>query len=397
MPGQGSIKFYLFEGPKKEGVLPIYMRITYARKKAELHTGYTCTKKEWNPANQNTRNNNVINSKLSDKKAAVYSYLAELEKENKPVTAALLKDLLTGRSKVKINLLDYLANHVQEITTRAQIKTISLNKYKQSQTTLHGYIPEKYGVSDILIDQVNYEFINGYDLYLKTSLNLHKNTINKYHSRLRTLLLRALAEGIVSKQPYANFKLVTQKTDREFLSQEDLTKIIEKDLSHNKSLDKVKDLFVFSCYTGLRFQDAQNLTLDNLTSYNKKAFLRFAQEKTGRAIDIPLLPAAKKILEKYKNEPERKILNKLLPKISNQKVNSYLKVISDLTGLKKTLTHHMARHTFATTICLNNGMPMEDVSKLLGHSSLKTTAIYGRITQDRLQKSMERINKKFSH
>ncbi len=119
--------------------------------------------------------------------------------------------------------------------------------------------------------------------------------------------------------------------------------------------------------------------------------MRFAQEKTGKAIDIPLLPVAKKILDKYKDEPERKILGKLLPKISNQKVNSYLKVISDLAELKKTITHHMARHTFATTICLNNGMPMEDVSKLLGHSSLKTTAIYGPITQDRLQKSMEKL------
>ncbi len=393
MAGQASIKFYLFEGPKKGGVFPIYMRITFARKKAELHTGYTCTKKEWNEANQNTRNNNVINSKLSDKKAAVYSYLSELEKEKKPVTAALLKDLLTGKSKVKINLLEYLARHIEEITIRGQIKTISLNKYKQSQTTLHNYIPEKYGLPDLLMDQVNYEFINGYDLYLKQTLNLHKNTINKYHSRLRTLLLKALAEGIVAKQPYANFKLVTQKTDREFLDQEDLAKIISKDFSHNKSLDKVRDLFVFSCYTGLRFQDAQNLSLDNLTTFNKKAFLRFAQEKTGRAIDIPLLTAAKKIIDKYKNESERKILNKLLPKISNQKVNSYLKIISDQAELKQTLTHHMARHTFATTICLNNGMPMEDVSKLLGHSSLKTTAIYGRITQDRLQKSMDKISK----
>src|SRR5450755_159505 len=394
MPSQASIKFYLLESTKKEGVLPIYMRITFNRRKAELHMGFTSTKKEWDPANQNSRVSRAINTKLSEKKAAVYSYLSELEKEKKPVTAALLKDLLTGKTRVKIRILEYLENHIQEITIRAQIKTISLNKYKQSQTTLHNYIPEKYGLPDLLMDQVNYEFINGYDLYLKKTLNLHKNTINKYHSRLRTLLLKALAEGIVTKQPYANFKLVTQKTDREFLSQEDLGKIVAKDLSNNKSLDKVRDLFVFSCYTGLRFQDAQNLTLDNLTTFNKKAFLRFVQEKTGRAIDIPLLPAAKKILDKYKNEPERKILNKLLPKISNQKVNSYLKVISDLAELKQTLTHHMARHTFATTICLNNGMPMEDVSKLLGHSSLKTTAIYGRITQDRLQKSMEKINRK---
>lgn len=394
MPGQASIKFYLFEASKKEGVLPIYMRITYARKKAELHTGFTSTKKDWNEANQNTRNSTTVNKKLSDKKSAVYAFLEDLEKENKPVSAAILKNLLTGKTMVKTRILDYLKNHIQEIITRAQIKPISINKYKQSLASLKAFIPEKYGVPDLTMDQITYEFINGYDLNLKKSLNLHKNTINKYHSRLRTLLLRALAEGIITKQPYANFKLVTQKTDREFLSQDDLTQLINTDLSHNRSLDKVKDLFIFSCYTGLRFQDAQNLVLDNLTSYNKMAFLRFAQEKTGRVIDIPLLPAAKKILDKYRDEPERKILHKLLPKISNQKVNAYLKTISDLAGLKKTLTHHMARHTFATTICLNNGMPMEDVSKLLGHSNLKTTAIYGRITQDRLQKSMDKINKK---
>jgi integrase/recombinase XerD len=394
MGNQASIKFYLFEGPKPSGVLPIYMRITYARKKAELHTGFTCTKKEWNLADQNTRTSTTVNRKLSDKKASVYSFLEDLEKENKPISAAILKDLLTGKTRVKTRILEYLENYIEETVTRGQIKTISVNKYRQSLSTLKAFIPEKYKVPDLTMDQISYEFINSYDLYLKKTLNLHKNTINKYHSRLRTLLLRALAEGIITKQPYANFKLITEKTNREFLSQEDLTKLIDKDLSHNKSLDKVKDIFVFSCYTGLRFQDAQNLKIDNLTSYNKKAFLRFAQEKTGRAIDIPLLPVAKKILDKYKDEPERKILHKLLPKISNQKVNAYLKTISDLAELNKTLTHHMARHTFATTICLNNGMPMEDVSKLLGHSSLKTTAIYGRITQDRLQKSMDKIIKK---
>ncbi len=370
-----SIKFYLLNRDETASLRPIYMRITFNRKKAELHTGFTTTLKDWNAANQNSRKNSTINKSLSERKAAVYMFLDELEKANKPATAALLKDLLTGKAKVKVSVLEYLDNHIKEITIRDQIKTISLNKYKQSLTTLKNYIPEKYGKVDLLMDQVNYEFINGYDLYLKKTLNLHKNTINKYHSRLRTLLLKALAEGIITKQPYANFKLVTEKTDREFLSQEDLSKLVTKDLSHNKSLDKVRDLFVFSCYTGLRFQDAQNLTMDNLTTYNKKAFLRFAQEKTGRTIDIPLLPAAKKVIEKYKNEPERKILNKLLPKISNQKVNSYLKIIGDQAELNKTITHHMARHTFATTICLNNGMPMEDVSKLLGHSSLTLSTI----------------------
>jgi integrase/recombinase XerD len=389
-----SIKFYLFEGSKASTSLPIFMRITYNRRKAELHTGFTCNTKDWNKSNQNTRSNNIINQELSNKKAAVYTYLVNLQNGNKPISAAILKDLLTGKNKVKVNLLEYLERYIKELGIRAQIKPISLNKYTQSLNTLKVYIPSKYGLPDLSIDQVNYEFINGYDFFLKQTQKLHKNTINKYHSRLRTLLLRANAEGILNKQPYSNFKLITTKSNREFLDQDDLTKIIGLDLSHNKSLDRVKDIFLFSCYTGLRFQDAQNLTAENQTHYKKKSFLKYIQEKTDIAVDIPLLPIAKRIIDKYKNEPERKILKKLLPKISNQKVNSYLKIISDQAELKRPLTHHMARHTFATTVCLNNGMPLEDVSKLLGHSSLKTTQIYGRITQERLQKSMEKINKK---
>jgi site-specific recombinase XerD len=238
---------------------------------------------------------------------------------------------------------------------------------------------------------VDYEFINAYDLFLHETYSLHKNTINKYHSRLRTILLKALAEGHIFKQPYANFKLNTVKTDREFLSQQEIDLLIKLDLSSNQSLDRVKDLFLFSVYTGLRFQDAQDLTMDNLISYKNKPSIRFIQQKTSRAIEIPLFPVVKKMIDKYKACPERKILNKLLPKISNQKVNTYLKIIGDLAGVNRKITHHIARHTFATTICLNNNMPLEDVSMLLGHSSLKTTQIYGKITQERLFQSMNKI------
>ena len=192
-----------------------------------------------------------------------------------------------------------------------------------------------------------------------------------------------MAEGIINKQPYSNFKLKSVKSERDFLQQDEINKIIKLDLSGNKSLDKVRDLFLFSCYTGLRFQDAQNLTTENLINFKEKPFLKHIQEKTGRAVDIPILPIVSKILEKYKSAPEREIFHLLLPKISNQKANSYLKVISALSGIGRQLTHHMARHSFATTICFNNNMPMEDVSKLLGHSSIKTTQIYGRITQQR--------------
>lgn len=394
MVAKVSLKHYLFTGRKTSGALPIFLRITYNRKKAELHAGYTSTAKDWNKQDQVTKSNLSINQELAKQKAKLYDLVIELQKKNRPISAAILKDLYTGKNQTQAHLLEYLKAFIEETTIRGQIKAISLNKYRQSAKTLNEFIFAKFGLNDLPIEQVTFEFINGYDLFLKQQYNLHKNTINKYHSRLRTLLLRGLAEGILQKQPYANYKLITTKSDREFLNMDDLTKIIQLDLSHNSSLDKVKDLFIFSCYTGLRFQDAQNLVIENLTTFKNKPFLRYIQEKTGRAVDIPILPVIKKIIEKYKLSSERKVLNKLLPKISNQKVNSYLKVIGELAGLNQSLTHHMARHTFATTICLNNNMALEDVSMLLGHSSLKTTQIYGRITQARLLSSMQKVSKK---
>jgi len=389
-----SLKHYLFEGRGSSGSLPIYFRITCDRKKAEVHSGYSSTKQDWNAAGQLTKSKSTVNKELLNQKSKVTDLKIELEKNNKPVSASILKELYSGKSKVHSHLIEYLSQYIAELKIRNEIKLVSLNKYEQSKKTLVEFISKKYGLPDVTIDKVTYEFINAYDLFLKTDYKLHKNTINKYHSRLRTILLKAQAEGIINKHPYSSFKLITTKSERTFLSDEDLQKIVTIDLSHNLSLDRVRDLFVFSCYTGLRFQDAQNLTAQNLSTHKNKSLIRYLQQKTGGAVDIPLLPIAKSIIDKYKNSDERKVLNLLLPKISNQKVNAYLKIIGDLAGVSQIVTHHMARHTFATTICLNNNMPMEDLSKLLGHSSIKTTSIYGRITQQRLTESINKVSKK---
>jgi len=394
MGAKVSIKYYLLTTRATKGELPIYLRITMDRKKAELHSGYTCIAKDWLGEEQLTKSNNTINNELSKKRTNIYELIIDLERKNKAVSATILKDLLSGKNKIEIGLLAYFERHIVEIKIKNEIKTISINKYNQSVNTLKEYIQKKYKKQESIINQVDYDFINGYDLFLRETYSLHKNTINKYHSRFRTILLKALAEGHLFKQPYANFKLNSVKTDREFLSQIELNKIIEFDLSHNSSLDKVKDLFIFSVYTGLRFQDAQSLTIDNLGKYKNKAFIKFIQQKTSRTIEIPLLPAAIKIIDKYSKTAEREVFKKLLPEISNQKVNAYLKVIANLSGLNRTISHHIARHTFATTICLNNNMKLEDVSMLLGHSSLKTTQIYGKITQDRLHQSIKSITKK---
>ena len=389
-----SLKYYLLTTRTTIGKLPIYLRITANRQKSELYTGYTATLKEWSQEDQLIKNNPIVNQELSKMKSKVYELIIDLEKTKKPISTNILKSLLSGKQLIDISLIQYFTKHLSEIQIRNEIKNISIAKYKQSLNTLIAFIPYKYKVQDITLSQIDYDFVNSYDLYLREVHELHKNTINKYHSRLRTILLKALAEGHIIKQPYANFKLNSIKTDREYLSQKELNKIIELDLSHNQSLDKVKDIFIFSVYTGLRFEDAQSLTTESLTYYKEKQVIKFIQQKTNRSVIIILLEPVSLIVEKYTDIDERKVFNKILPKISNQKVNMYLKVIADLSGINRKITHHIARHTFATTICLENNMPLEDLSMLLGHSSIKTTQIYGKITQERLYQSIQSISKK---
>jgi site-specific recombinase XerD len=392
-----SLKFYLYkEEESKNASLPIYLRLIYSRNKAEIYTGYSCTTKEWDERKQMTKNQATINRELVSLKNQAYDTFAELKRNNLPITAKIIKNLLTGKEKAEIGLLYYFETHIAEISQKAEIQALSIEKYKQSLKSLKTFLETKYNVSEYRLSQINYSFINVYDVFLKSTQQLHRNTANKYHTRLKTILRKAYAEGITTQQPYSTFKLKSQKTNREFLTQSELDKLIEIDLSGNESLSRVKDIFLFSVYTGIRFQDAQSLSIKSLIKEKKNYYIHFTQSKTGQTINIPILEVAKSIIDKYDDSNERKILKKILPRISNQKVNAYLKVISDLAGIRP-ITHHIARHTFATTICLNNEMPIEELSKLLGHTSIKTTQIYGRITQERLTKSINKINKTLSH
>jgi integrase/recombinase XerD len=387
-----TLKFFLYSDGKNRSELPIYLRITYERKKAEYSIGYTCPANKWNSETETAKDSN-INRIIAEIRSKAYELFADLLRQNQPVSANLLKRLLSGKDKAEIGLIFYFERYIDHITLKGEIQKVSINKYRQSLTSLKKFIFHQYGLTDLNLSEINFSFIDAYDLYLKTEQKLQKNTINKYHSRLRTIISKAFNENLITKQPYKSFKLVNQKTDRGYLTNQEISAILKIDLSQNKSLERVRDIFLFSVYTGIRFKDAQSLTIHNLFKEKKDQLIRFNQLKTGSPISIPLVKQAISIIEKYKDLPERKISGLLLPKISNQKINAYLKIIGDIAGIEKNITHHLARHTFATTICLNNNMPMEDLSKLLGHTNIRTTAIYGRITETRLKESMNKLQK----
>lgn len=225
---------------------------------------------------------------------------------------------------------------------------------------------------------------------------MENNTVMKHIQRLRKMVTLAYKMEWIDKDPFIKFKPTYIKNEREFLSEDELQSIIEKEFEIER-LELVKDLFVFSCYTGLSYIDVMNLNEDNITfGIDGGKWIITNRQKTHNKVKIPLLPIAEELIQKYKGHIKTKKTKTLFPNISNQKLNSYLKEIADLCKIKKNLTFHIARHTFATTVTLSNGVPIETVSKLLGHSKIATTQIYAKVIERKVSGDMALLKLKLS-
>lgn len=221
------------------------------------------------------------------------------------------------------------------------------------------------------------------------------NYVNKQHSRVRTVLHKAVREGIISANPYGKFKLKNEPTTRERLTEEELEQVATHSFAGNSSLIKVRDFFLFCCYTGLRYGDAYDLKMKDIKEESDGSqAIDILMGKADGKVYVPLLEPAKEIIVKYVNDNARKVHGYVLPRYSNQKVNLYLKTIAELAGIEKELTHHVARHTCATYL-LNNGVPIEVVQNILGHTDVKTTKIYAKMLHSTVRKEMNRINERF--
>ena len=206
----------------------------------------------------------------------------------------------------------------------------------------------------------------------------------------------AYANDWIDKDPFFNWKAKLKVVDREFLSEEEIQNIIKKVL-HIPRLDLVRDVFIFSCYTGLSYVDVKKLSKDNIVrGIDGDYWIKTKRAKTDSTSNIPILSNANVIIQKYKNHPDIVNTNKVIPILSNQRVNAYLKEIADLCGITKNLTFHLARHTFATTVTLTNGVPIESVSKMLGHKSLKTTQHYAKILDRKVSDDMAMLKDKLA-
>jgi site-specific recombinase XerD len=270
-----------------------------------------------------------------------------------------------------------------------------LRRFKSSLASLEAYLIHK-GRSDVLLRELSHTFITGYEVFLKSVRNVGHNTAMGTIKKLKQIIKICLANEWIDKDPFMNYKIKNRDTNRPFLVQDELNRIITLKCLTDR-LARVRDIFVFSSYTGLSYADIQKLSQSDLVVGNDgEQWIHTTRVKTDTASRVPLLPQAVKIIEAYKDYPRCVTKGKLLPVMSNQKMNEYLKEIADRCDINKKMTFHTARHTFATTVTLTNGVPIETESKMLGHKTLRTTQQYAKILDQKVSEDMKLLRDKLA-
>ncbi|MFZ2430542.1 MAG: site-specific integrase, partial [Lutibacter sp.] len=361
-----GLLFYLKKGKvDSQGKAPIYLRITVDGKRSEITTKRYLESNRWsNEANRaigRTEDIRELNAYLDILTAKVYRHYKDLIEANRQVTSETLKNQILGIEEKERTLVALFKSHnanVKKLVGK-EFAPSTLERYETVLKHIQDFIKAQYNVTDISLKNVDHQFITGFEFYLKTTRNCAHNSTIKYIKNFKKIIRIAQANNWISSDPFINYKVHLKDVEREFLSEEEIQAKINKNL-HTPRLDLVRDIFIFCCFTGLAYSDVKKLTQNNLVmGIDGERWIKTKRTKTDTRTNIPVLPTAEAILEKYANHPQVLHSEKLLPVLSNQKMNAYLKEISDLCGFTKNLTFHLARHTFATTVTLTNGVPLE--------------------------------------
>lgn len=284
---------------------------------------------------------------------------------------------------------------VREQYERGDICKATVLRWERCVVYLEEFLLGKENVNDIQMKKLTSGMVDDFEHFLRVRKKCANNAAVKYIRYLKNVVRVGIANKWIDDDPFIGKRYTRTKTEREFLTEDELKAIMKLDLSALPRLDLVRDTFVFCCFCGLAFVDISTLTRDQIvTDDNGEEWIRKARQKTGEVSTIPLLDIPKMIAEKYRNHPKAVAKNLVIPVISNQRMNSYLTEIADLAKISKHLTTHIARHTFAT-MSLNNHVPIETISKMLGHSDIATTQIYARMLDHTISEDMERMRAKF--
>ncbi|WP_108822198.1 site-specific integrase [Dysgonomonas sp. Marseille-P4361] len=375
---------------KNNGNVPLFCRITIDKKEARFGMKFDVNPATWSVKAGRAigRTSEVVelNSIIDQTKTALFNIYNDILLSEVNVTAEKVKNRFLGISTKEHNLLEHFVRHNEDVKKLIGISKskATYQKYEVTRKHLTNFIKEKYNLTDISFKEINHLFLTDFEVYLLTSCGCNSNTTAKFMQFFKRIVIIAKNNGWIKIDPFANYKIRIKKVDRGYLSQEEVEAIMAKEFS-TKRLEQVRDIFIFSCFSGLAYIDVKKLRKENIrTSFDGNLWIIGKREKTDVSFSIPLLDVPKKILEKYEGTlPE----NRILPVPSNQKMNAYLKEIGALCGIDKEISFHLARHTFAT-LTLSKGVSIESVSKMLGHTNIRTTQIYARITDSKISHDM---------
>jgi site-specific recombinase XerD len=385
------------------GLLPIFIRITVNGERIEFSTKRFTPSDKWsvegNRMKGTSAESKATNSYLDTLKAKVYDYQQQLIWEDELVNAENMRNKILGIEKRSYMIIGIFQQHNDEIKALIgkDYAAATHVRYETSLKHTADFLKWKYKVSDLDIRKIDHDFITSYEFYLKSVCNCCQNTTSKYIKNFGKIIRICLANGWIQKNPFINYKSKMVEVERAFLSMEEIETMLNKVFVSDR-LNQVKDIFLFSCFTGLAYADVKKLSRKNIAiGVDRERWIYINRTKTDTRSNIPILPIASYLLEKYEDHPQVVNQDKLLPLLSNQKMNSYLKEIADACGINKELTFHIARHTFATTVTLSNGVPIESVSKMLGHKNLKTTQHYAKILDLKVSNDMQILKEKFGN
>lgn len=385
-----KVLFYLKKGSeKRNGEVMIMVRVTVNGKLCQFSSKLSVLPENWNIATGKAKGKDAgrINSMLDNIKASLNTIYFEQQRRDNHVTAEKVKNEFLGYSQNHETILNLFQKHNDDVKQLVGISKskATYQKYEVTRRHLAEFIQHKHTLSDIPIKEITPMFITDFELYLRTAAGCGSNTTAKFMQFFKRIIIIARNNGWIQHDPFLNYKIRIHQVDRGYLTQEEIKIIMKKEFA-SKRLEQVRDIFIFSCYTGLAYIDVKNLREKNIrTSFDGNLWIMTKRQKTNVSVNIPLLNIPQQILAKYSGTLPNEAV---LPILSNQKMNAYLKEIGDVCGITKNLTYHLARHTFSTTITLAKGVPIETVSKMLGHTNIRTTQIYARITDDKISHDM---------
>lgn len=387
---------------KNDVKVPIYLRLTVNGQRSELSISRKVEPEKWNVKTGKMRGTNLeaneLNSYLNVVRSKINKIHARLVDESRPFNSSDIKNLYAGKGEKIKMLVQLFEEHNQQMEKLVGVE-FALGTWKRYHTTkkhVQEFLKTEYRKDDVPVRDVNLRFIKGFEYFLKITKACNHNSALKYVNNFKKIIRMAVANDWISKDPFYNYKVQFKTVERDFLSKEELQDLKEKEIDGDR-LNVVRDMFVFCCYTGLSYIDVQKLNQDNIVRHiDGSLWIQAERTKTKSKLGIPILPTAEAILEKYKDHP--KVVNGecVLPVLSNQKSNAYLKEIANLCGIEKNLTTHLARHTFATTVTLSNGVPIETVGKMLGHKNLRTTQHYAKIISKKVEYDMGILKEKLA-